>query len=229
MAGKQIHYDNKYVKKWSRHLCAVTILGGKCIKCGEDHIATLDFHHVNPSEKETEVVKLLRFSDWDLIESELCKCVLLCANCHRKTHFDDKRFEKFKDRIESNACGKPITKEQKCRRWGEDEVESLIIHYNKGIPINYIAELMSRTAGVIKRKILSLQSQGVLTQRDKVLAKRPKRCIEKETISKIIELHNSFVPASEISHITGVSFTKVYRILSDYRNEEKENGERKFV
>ena len=65
----------------------------KCSVCGENHPATLDFHHVDPNEKEHSIDRLVRNCSWKTIERELEKCVVLCANCHRKHHHEE-RLEK---------------------------------------------------------------------------------------------------------------------------------------
>lgn len=65
---------------------AVKHLGGCCKQCGFDkHLAALDFHHLNPLEKDMDWGKL-RKCKWEIIKSELNKCVILCANCHRAEH-----------------------------------------------------------------------------------------------------------------------------------------------
>lgn len=62
-----------------------------CIKCGESHPATLDFHHRDPNEKEIGVAQYMR-KGWgkNRIMEEVAKCDVLCANCHRKLHAGDK-------------------------------------------------------------------------------------------------------------------------------------------
>lgn len=71
-----------------RKLKAVEYKGGKCTKCGYDKCyAAMDFHHVDPSQKEF-VWNDLRKRKWSDVILELDKCVLLCANCHREEHFD---------------------------------------------------------------------------------------------------------------------------------------------
>lgn len=62
-----------------------------CEKCGETHISCLDFHHNNPDEKDMEISQAVHRS-WskEKIEKELAKCTVLCANCHRKLHYDEK-------------------------------------------------------------------------------------------------------------------------------------------
>lgn len=65
---------------------AIDYLGGKCQDCGLIDIPCVyDFHHLDPSEKE------LAFGSrggksFETLKKELDKCVLLCANCHRKRH-----------------------------------------------------------------------------------------------------------------------------------------------
>ena len=62
--------------------------GWACTRCGEDHPGVLDFHHRDPTEKENDITTLL-YSGCSIsyIEKELSKCVVLCANCHRKEHW----------------------------------------------------------------------------------------------------------------------------------------------
>ena len=59
--------------------------GRKCSKCGYDKCeAALEFHHLDPNEKELKIATNSR--SYDLILEEARKCVLLCANCHREAH-----------------------------------------------------------------------------------------------------------------------------------------------
>ena len=69
---------------------AVDYKGGKCSKCGYDKCkAALDFHHINPEEKDFTIAKYYNLS-WDKIKIELDKCILVCANCHREIHYEEK-------------------------------------------------------------------------------------------------------------------------------------------
>ena len=54
-------------------------------ECGESDIACLDFHH--PAGKEICLAHAAR-NGWsiDRIVTELCMCVAICSNCHRKLH-----------------------------------------------------------------------------------------------------------------------------------------------
>jgi len=59
-----------------------------CEKCGENHPACLEFHHVNPNNKEIEISRAVT-NNWSInrLQIELGKCVCLCCNCHRKIHW----------------------------------------------------------------------------------------------------------------------------------------------
>jgi len=66
---------------------AVNYKGGKCISCGYCKcLAALEFHHIDPSQKDFEWKKVKLRSFDNLVKAELDKCVLLCANCHREEH-----------------------------------------------------------------------------------------------------------------------------------------------
>jgi hypothetical protein len=54
-----------------------------CVDCGESDIRVLDFDH--KGDKRTEVSSLMRYGyGWDVVFEEIKKCVVRCANCHRK-------------------------------------------------------------------------------------------------------------------------------------------------
>ena len=55
-----------------------------CVKCGEDENICLDFHHID--DKDHSIAKLAIQGNWDLLMEEIEKCIVLCANCHRKAH-----------------------------------------------------------------------------------------------------------------------------------------------
>ena len=54
-----------------------------CVDCGEDDFCVLDFDHLE--DKTAGVVRLARDGcAWDRINAEIAKCVIRCANCHRR-------------------------------------------------------------------------------------------------------------------------------------------------
>lgn len=57
-----------------------------CQLCGESDAACLDFHHKDASTKENDISGLLQQKKFDKLAIEIEKCVVVCANCHRKIH-----------------------------------------------------------------------------------------------------------------------------------------------
>jgi predicted HNH restriction endonuclease len=64
---------------------ALEYKGGKCEVCGYDkHQGVLDFHHIKPEEKLFAIGTGGHSRSWERVQTELDKCVLVCANCHRE-------------------------------------------------------------------------------------------------------------------------------------------------
>jgi hypothetical protein len=67
----------------------IALAGGKCIICGYDKcVAALDFHHRDPLQKTSNLNRAFNISK-KVIE-EISKCDLVCSNCHREIHFNQK-------------------------------------------------------------------------------------------------------------------------------------------
>lgn len=59
----------------------------KCVRCGEDDMCCLEFHHRTPGAKDFLLSQAsTRGFSWEHIMEEIAKCDCLCANCHRKKH-----------------------------------------------------------------------------------------------------------------------------------------------
>lgn len=56
-----------------------------CLFCPERTPICLDFHHLDPTQKDFSLAHTALRS-WDTIEAEIEKCVLVCKNCHTKIH-----------------------------------------------------------------------------------------------------------------------------------------------
>jgi hypothetical protein len=64
---------------------AVRFMGGECSLCHYNKcLGALHFHHIDPSQKDFNISA--ENSMWCKIETELKKCILLCANCHAEVH-----------------------------------------------------------------------------------------------------------------------------------------------
>lgn len=63
--------------------------GGKCEICGYDKcITALEFHHLDPNEKEFTIGHNGVLS-LEKCKKEADKCILVCANCHRELHYQE--------------------------------------------------------------------------------------------------------------------------------------------
>lgn len=56
-----------------------------CVKCGEKDPNCLDFHHIDSNLKEYNMKRAVAAGAKTVVR-ELEKCVVVCANCHRKIH-----------------------------------------------------------------------------------------------------------------------------------------------
>lgn len=117
-----ISWCKKCIKEQTRYrqrqlkVQAIQYLGGKCIDCGySGHPAAFDFHHRDPSQKDMKFGMSCR--SLDRIKSELDKCDILCAICHRIRHFNKDKPTQIPPKkptpINKCACGKKIDRKAK--------------------------------------------------------------------------------------------------------------------
>ncbi|NDF98627.1 MAG: hypothetical protein EB101_06825 [Chitinophagia bacterium] len=66
----------------------------QCTKCGQRHPATLDFHHVKKDRSNKSVNTLAKNAQYQRVMEEIKKCVVLCANCHRIHHWEERKAKK---------------------------------------------------------------------------------------------------------------------------------------
>ena len=87
---------NKKRKRLTHRIAACMYKNDQCNICGlkritEEDMAMFDFHHVDPSDKGFELGDNIECRTWESIKNELDKCLMLCANCHRKIHVNPKQ------------------------------------------------------------------------------------------------------------------------------------------
>jgi len=102
---KQLEHNRAYNKKWyeanrekkqarikERKIRTLEFLKSlknnkKCERCTETDPVCLDFHHVDGRTKEFSLGTAINHGySVKKIQEEATKCILLCANCHRKEH-----------------------------------------------------------------------------------------------------------------------------------------------
>lgn len=66
-------------------------VGSSCKRCGINDWRVLDFHHRDKQTKEFSIAKATRSGySRERILQEIAKCDVLCANCHRLLHWEEK-------------------------------------------------------------------------------------------------------------------------------------------
>ncbi len=81
----QKEYRKARIKRWLFEYKRDKLEGERC---GESDPAVLDFHHTD--EKDMGVARMVNHGySKESILAEIETCVVLCANCHRKHHFEE--------------------------------------------------------------------------------------------------------------------------------------------
>lgn len=101
---------------------AIQYKGGKCQDCNILYpYPVMEFHHLDPNEKDFDWSDLRHHGSIKLIQQELDKCALLCSNCHRMRHHNegqlkqDVKFSSIKKKYFCIDCNNEITKgSRKC-------------------------------------------------------------------------------------------------------------------
>ncbi len=78
---KQKYQDKKNEVQKLKSQCS-------CAKCGDSRGYVLDFHHLDPTQKENNIARMVsnRY-ELDRVYDEIKKCIVLCSNCHREFHY----------------------------------------------------------------------------------------------------------------------------------------------
>lgn len=82
--------NSEAVKRWRRNAKSrlIKAFGGSCSICGYCKCNdVMEFHHLDPSTKETSWGQIRgSIKSWESIVEEMQKCVMLCSNCHKEVH-----------------------------------------------------------------------------------------------------------------------------------------------
>ena len=131
---------------------AVEYKGGKCQRCGYCKCqAALEFHHLDPLEKEFSLGSQ-KSSSFQSVKDELDKCALLCSNCHREVHYEDnlaewKNILSDKDTectVELDSYQKPVRTD---KYPDDEELKMLVWKY----PRTHLAKVFGVSSGALGR------------------------------------------------------------------------------
>ena len=80
-------FNSYCIDRWiKRKLRVVQQFNNRCEDCKNSfHYSIYEFHHLNPEQKDHSW-NTMRLMSEEKMQSELSKCVMLCANCHRLRH-----------------------------------------------------------------------------------------------------------------------------------------------
>lgn len=83
----RVRRNERRIKMWFDEL-RLTL---RCVRCGEAHPACLAFHHRDPATKAFTISKGVALGlSTTRLEREMAKCDVLCVNCHRTAHADER-------------------------------------------------------------------------------------------------------------------------------------------
>jgi predicted HNH restriction endonuclease len=102
------HYEQNREKTIKRSVESKRVLRAKwaaykaslhCERCGIQHEAVIDFHHVDRSPPKRNVNALVTAGSYKKVFEEIKKCIALCSNCHRILHHDERKLKRRKHKL----------------------------------------------------------------------------------------------------------------------------------
>lgn len=83
---KQYYIDKSKIQRIILRNYVNTLKEEGCMYCAEDDIVCMDFHHVKGNKNDSIASMVNRAVSFKILKEEIAKCIILCANCHRKIH-----------------------------------------------------------------------------------------------------------------------------------------------
>jgi 5-methylcytosine-specific restriction endonuclease McrA len=84
--GKTYEQQQAVRAAWiaEKNLICLERLREGCSLCDEKDVVCLEFDHVDPSTKVANIGQMRKNCTPEKLKTELDKCVVLCANCHKR-------------------------------------------------------------------------------------------------------------------------------------------------
>ena len=129
MSNSQAVID--FVKRRKSNL--IKVFGGKCCICGFNKWqSALEFHHVNPNEKDFSITAENTTKAIEKQLKELRKCILVCANCHRGIHSNnltipDNWQDFFNEQIAQELINETHAKKYYCKICGKEKSKTGVL------------------------------------------------------------------------------------------------------
>ena len=186
--------------------------GGKCEICGYDKcIEALEFHHLNPEEKDFSISSYSTLS-FENLKKEVDKCILVCANCHREIHHyenERKRNEDFK--TEREVFSEIMRNRDK---YGIKQIKD---SYKYLANTDIFEDIKSgvRREDILKKYHINnrtfnqfLRANGITYSKQKVVPNKP----NKEELSALLETNSK----AAVARMFGVSWNAVAKWCKKY-------------
>jgi len=205
--------EDKFILRWAKRLRAAEMLGGECAKCGESNIFSLDFHHLDPHEKEYELSQITAHMPWEFIQEEVKKCQLLCRNCHTKEHLKDSidKYNNLFDKIKEKSR---IVHKISRPMLDKDYIYKLL---KRKISVARIAKLMTKDPSTI----LDIARRLEIEKKEKLFLRRYEYNKSKEKINKkdLINFYQKGKTLKEIASIFNAKLSSVTARLRRLREQ----------
>lgn len=141
--------------------------GGKCEICGYDKCeAALEFHHLNPEEKDFQLSGGNTCS-LEKMKKEADKCILVCANCHREIHdkiYQDKRDDRDKEYEINESLINSNYQKLNCKQ-AQLNVEEIQKYIDKGLTQKEISKICNVSWSTLKR---FLKKHNISTKKNRI-------------------------------------------------------------
>ncbi|GAG65823.1 unnamed protein product [marine sediment metagenome] len=190
--------EDEFILRWAKKIKAIELMGGKCIKCGNNSIFKFEFHHIGHKEdKDKEINRLIGSGKrWSLVKRELDRCNLVCRNCHAEIHYLNGRSSKKKIEILQKL---DFLKCQKCGYKGSN-YRSLEFHHKNLSKSFCVSNALSRKEGVSVQDIMDEISKcDIICRNCHVLEHTDIERFEKNNVA-IYKKVNGYVEYRKIDH-----------------------------
>lgn len=186
--------------------------GGKCEICGYNKcITALEFHHLNPKEKEFGIGNndILSF---ERNKQEADKCILVCANCHREIHYREALLKQKEVEEKEKEIFKEIL--QNRNKYGNIKIKDSYKYLSDVGILEDIKNNISRKEIFKKYHINNrtfkkfLEENNIEYSKRKIVPNKP----NKEELIELLKTNNK----ATISRMFGVSYNAVVKWCKKY-------------
>lgn len=102
-----------------------------CKQCGVTDPRCLDYHHTEPESKSASIGDMITHGHGrESLRKEMGKCVVLCANCHRKEHTEIPSSPDTKRERQQKWLADYKRESDGCQRCSESEPRCLVFHHS---------------------------------------------------------------------------------------------------